>query len=53
MGQPRLYSAAKPQMIPAQKPITQLPATGSANPAFVILLSLGLATLGLFLRKRS
>ena len=52
MGQPRLYSAAKPQMIP-QKPITQLPATGSANPAFVILLSLGLATLGLFLRKRS
>lgn len=53
MGQPRLYSAAKPQMIPAQKPITQLPATGSANPAFVIFLSLGLATLGLFLRKRS
>lgn len=53
MGQPRLYSAAKPQMLPAQKPITQLPATGSANPAFVILLSLGLATLGLFLRKRS
>lgn len=52
MGQPRLYSGAKPQMIP-QKPITQLPATGSANPAFVILLSLGLATLGLFLRKRS
>ena len=48
MGQPRLYSSAKPQ-----KPITQLPATGSANPAFVILLSLGLATLGLFLRKRS
>ena len=53
MGQPRLYSGAKPQMSPAQKPITQLPATGSANPAFVILLSLGLATLGLFLRKRS
>lgn len=53
MGQPRLYSAAKPQMSSAQKPITQLPATGSANPAFVILLSLGLATLGLFLRKRS
>ena len=53
MGQPRLYSGAKPQMPPAQKPITQLPATGSANPAFVILLSLGLATLGLFLRKRS
>ena len=51
MGQPRLYSGAKPQMPP--KPITQLPATGSANPAFVILLSLGLATLGLFLRKRS
>lgn len=53
MGQPRLYSGAKPQMPSAQKPITQLPATGSDNPAFVILLSLGLATLGLFLRKRS
>lgn len=53
IGQPRLYSGAKPQMVPVQKPITQLPATGSANPAFVILLSLGLATLGLFLRKRS
>ncbi|MCI6603001.1 MAG: InlB B-repeat-containing protein [Clostridiales bacterium] len=49
MGQPGLYSGAKQQMPP--KPLTQLPATGSTDPAFVILLSLGLATLGLFLRK--